>query len=365
MPPPLPNLASAKAAGLHYACDTCPGISRQRQGKDFTYTKPHGRPVKDPDDLTRIRSLAIPPAWTHVWISPDPLGHIQATGRDARGRKQYKYHPRWRQTRDSNKYEKMIAFAKALPRIRQNVEKHLRLPGLPREKVLAAVVKLLETTLIRVGNAEYAKDNHSFGLTTMRDGHADIHGDHVRFHFKGKSGIKHSIEFHDPRLARIVKNCRDLPGQELFQYLDDEGNVRDIGSADVNDYLREIAGEEFSAKDFRTWAGTVLAAMALREFESFSSKKQANHNIVAAVESVAKKLGNTKAVCRKCYIHPAILDSYLEGTLVQTLKRRIERKLSRNLHDLPPEEAAVLAILRERLAQGENKAGTAARRKAG
>lgn len=358
-----PNIQSAREAGLRYVCDNCPGITRQRKGKDFVYVRPEGKPIKDPDELTRIRNLVIPPAWISVWICTDPLGHLQATGRDARGRKQYKYHPRWRQTRDSNKYDKMIAFAKALPRIRRAVEQHLRLPGLPREKVLAAVVKLLETTLIRVGNAEYARENHSFGLTTMRDNHADIRGSHVRFHFKGKSGVKHAIELDDPRLAKIIKNCRDLPGQELFQYLDDEGNVRDIGSADVNAYLHQIAGEEFSAKDFRTWAGTVLAAMALREFEAFTSQKQARRNIVTAVEAVAMKLGNTKAVCRKCYIHPAILDAYLDGTLVQTLRARIEKKLTRELHSLPSTEAAVLAVLQQRLSHAPQ--ANSHRRKAG
>jgi DNA topoisomerase-1 len=346
--------------------DTKPGIRRQRSGKGFIYIHPSGKKLEDHDEYLRILSLAIPPAWTEVWICPDPQGHIQATGRDARGRKQYRYHPRWREVRDGNKYEKMIAFAQALPGIRRRVARDLAKPGLPREKVVAAVVRLLETTLIRVGNDEYAKRNDSFGLTTMRDKHVEVNGSCIGFEFNGKSGVKHDIDLEDQRLARIVKACQELPGFELFQYVDDDGKVCDIGSADVNEYLREIARQDFTAKDFRTWAGTVLAAMALREFESFSSQRQANKNIVAAVESVAKKLGNTKAVCRKCYIHPAILDSYLEGSLVKTLKTRVERKLSRSLHNLRPEEAAVLALLQARLAREAHKGrGTTARRKAG
>ena len=362
---------SAKEAGLRYVDDTKPGITRVRKGKGFVYVRPdgtklEGKKLEQHDDYLRILALAIPPAWTDVWICPDPRGHIQATGRDARGRKQYRYHAKWREVRDGNKYDKMISFAQALPGIRKRVEQDLKSPGLPREKVLAAVVRLLETTLIRVGNDEYAKQNESFGLTTMRDKHVEVKGSCIEFEFKGKSGIKHEIDLEDLRLARIVKECQDLPGFELFQYLDDEGKVCDVGSADVNEYLRSITGQDFTAKDFRTWAGTVLAAMALREFEAFNSKTQANKNIVAAVESVAKKLGNTKAVCRKCYIHPAILDGYLDGSLVKTLKKRVERKLSKSLHSLEPEEAAVLGMLQQRLARDAGKGkGTVVRRKAG
>ena len=362
---------SAQNAGLRYVDDTKPGITRRRNGKGFVFIHPSGKvlagkKLPDHDEYLRILSLAIPPAWTDVWICPDPRGHIQATGRDARGRKQYRYHPKWRETRDGNKYEKMIAFAEALPGIRKRVARDLARPGLPREKVLAAVVRLLETTLIRVGNDEYAKQNESFGLTTMRDKHVEVNGSKIEFEFKGKSGIKHEIDLEDSRLARIVKECQDLPGFELFQYLDEDRNVRDIGSADVNEYLRDITGQDFTAKDFRTWAGTVLAATALREFESFRSQRQANKNIVAAVESVAKKLGNTKAVCRKCYIHPAILNSYLDGSLVQTLKTHVERKLSRPLHNLRPEEGAVLGLLQQRLArEAQRGRGMTPRRKAG
>jgi DNA topoisomerase-1 len=362
---------SAQNAGLRYVDDTKPGITRKRKGKGFVFVHPSGKVLAGKrleyhDEYLRILSLAIPPAWTDVWICPDPRGHIQATGRDARGRKQYRYHPKWRETRDGNKYEKMIAFAQALPGIRKRVAQDLARPGLPREKVVAAVVRLLETTLIRVGNDEYARQNESFGLTTMRDKHVEVNGSQIEFEFNGKSGVKHEIDLEDPRLAKIVQNCQDLPGFELFQYLDDNDNVCDVGSADVNEYLRDITGQDFTAKDFRTWAGTVLAATALREFESFRSQRQANKNIVAAVESVAKKLGNTKAVCRKCYIHPAILDSYLEGSLVQTLKKRVERKLSRSLHSLRPEEAAVLGLLQQRLAQAAHRGkGMTPRRKAG
>ena len=340
---------AAKDAGLRYVSDESPGIRRIKRGRGVAYVSPGGKVIKDEQSLARIRSLAIPPAYTDVWICPLSNGHLQATGRDARGRKQYRYHPKWRENRDSTKYDRMIAFAHALPRIRRRVQRDLKLPGLPREKVLAAVVRLLETTLIRVGNDEYAKQNGSFGLTTMRDKHADINGHSVRFTFHGKHGIEHAIDLTDKHLVSIIKRCQDLPGYELFQYEDDEGDVGDVGSADVNEYLREISGQEFTAKDFRTWAGTVLAAMALRELEGFKSQTQAKKNIVAAIESVAKKLGNTKAVCRKCYVHPVVLDAYLDGTLVKTLRRKIEKKFARDLKDLRPEEAAVMGLLLGRL----------------
>ena len=340
---------SAKAAGLRYVCDTQPGLGRKAHGKGFRYVDAEGRPVRDRATLARIRSLAIPPAWTDVWICPREDGHLQATGFDARRRKQYRYHPRWRQMRDENKYEKLIAFALALPQIRQRVEQDLARRGLPREKVLAAVVQLLETTLIRVGNDEYARTNDSFGLTTMRDHHADVNGGKVKFEFRGKSGIEHDIDIHDPRLARIVEKCQDLPGQELFQYLDDDDQVRDLGSGDVNDYLREISGQDFTAKDFRTWAGTALAAQALQEFEDFDSQAGAKRNITQAIERVAERLGNTKAVCRKCYVHPAVIDAYMDRTLVQTLKSRTEQELRESINTLPPEEAAVLALLQQRM----------------
>src|SRR5581483_7081580 len=295
---PEDSLRDAKAAKLKYVSDESPGIARKKSGGGFTYLDADGKTIRDFETLARIKSLVIPPAWTDVWICPDENGHIQAVGRDARGRKQYRYHPRWRAVRDETKYEKMISFGQALPKIRATVEKHLSLPGLPREKVLAAVIKVMEKTLIRVGNDEYARQNDSFGLTTLRDKHADIRGSHVSFHFRGKSGKQHEIDFNDARLARIVQKCQDLPGYELFQYVNGDGQVKDIGSADVNQYLRDISGEDFTAKDFRTWAGTVLAARALQELNEFTSQRQAKKNIVAAVEAVAQRLGNTKAVCR-------------------------------------------------------------------
>src|SRR5207248_5923434 len=299
-------------------------------------------------EAQRIRALAIPPAWTDVWICPNPLGHLQATGRDARGRKQYRYHPRWREVRDEVKYGRLIKFAQTLPRIRARANADLRQSGLPREKVLAAVVQLLEKTLIRVGNEEYARENRSFGLTTMRDQHAKVAGSTVRFEFRGKSGIVHAVDLHDARLARIVKACRDLPGYELFQYVDEQGDRQVIDSADVNDYLREISGEDFTAKDFRTWAGTVLAAKALAAARAFSSTKEAKRNIVRAIESVAKRLGNTRTVCRKCYIHPAIFDAYLDGATIHTVRARAARLATKSPR-LSPEEIAVVGLLQKRL----------------
>jgi DNA topoisomerase-1 len=313
------------------------------------YKNASGRRVTDPATLGRIKRLAIPPAWTDVWICPGDDGHIQTTGRDARGRKQYRYHPDWRTIRDENKYERMIAFGRALPRIRRRVARDLRRPGLGREKVLATMVRLLETTLVRVGNEEYARANGSIGLSTMRDRHVDVKRGTLRFQFKGKSGKRHDIELQDPHLARIVRKVQDLPGQELFQYIDDHGVQQDVKSEDVNNYLREIAGAEFSAKDFRTWAGTVLAAIALRQFERFDTKTQAKKNLVAAIERVAERLGNTPAVCRKCYIHPVILDSYLDGATVDVILKKTEDTLSHGLPSLSGAEGAVLAFLQQRL----------------
>ena len=345
----LDNVRAAKEAGLVYVTDDSPGIHRRRNGKGFVYVDDKGKTITDDETLIRIRHLAIPPAYKDVWICANPRGHIQAVGRDDRGRKQYRYHEKWREVRDDNKYGRMIQFAKALPKIRQIVARHLKLPGLPREKVLAAVVKFMETTLIRVGNDEYAKNNHSFGLTTLQDRHAKISRGKVHLEFRGKSGVEHEFDVEDPRLAQIAKQCQDLPGQELFQYLDENGKVCDIGSSDVNDYLREISGEDFTAKDFRTWAGTVLAAAALKELEKFDAKAQAKKNIVRAVEVVAAKLGNTKAVCRKCYIHPEILNAYMDGQLIENLAKKAE-KLQRSAGTkLRSEEAAVLALLKKRL----------------
>jgi len=286
-----------------------------------------------------------------VWICPDPRGHIQATGRDARGRKQYRYHPQWRECRDENKYDRMMAFADALPKIRQRTTADLARQGLPREKVLATVVQLLEKSLIRVGNDEYAKNNKSYGLTTMRNKHVEVKGSTVKFTFKGKSGVKHSVGVEDKRLARVVKACQELPGQELFEYFDDDGTRCDVGSGDVNAYLKEITGQDFTAKDFRTWAGTVLACTALQEFEKFDSQSQAKKNVVQAIEAVAGVLGNTRAVCRKSYIHPAILDSYMDGSMLETLSRRARQALRRKGGKLRADEYAALAILEQRLAR--------------
>ena len=343
-------IESAKAAGLRYTTDTRPGLRRRKRGSGFSYVAPDGRPVKNKAELQRIRSIVIPPAWRDVWICPDPRGHLQATGRDARGRKQYRYHPRWHEVRDETKYDRMIGFAQALPAIRRRTREDLSRPGLPREKVLATVVQLLEKTLIRVGNGEYVKQNQSFGLTTLRDGHVEVAGGRVRFSFKGKSGIEHEVDLNDRRLARIVKQCRDLPGYDLFQYVDENGDRQTVGSGEVNAYLKEISDHEFTSKDFRTWAGTVLAAQLLREFEKFDSDAQAKKNIVRAVEAVAKRLGNTKAVCRKCYIHPAVFDAYLDGSMLKTVADRA-RRAARSADALDPGEGAVLSLLQRRVAR--------------
>lgn len=335
----------ARASGLHYVHDDGPGY--QRHGtttKTFSYLDAHGKKIHDAAVIKRIRSLGIPPAWKHVWICPLAHGHIQATGIDARGRKQYRYHVHWRAARDENKFHRTIAFGKALPDIRKRTSAHLRLKGLPREKVLALIVQLLEKTLIRVGNAEYARDNQSYGLTTMLDEHAKISGGRVRFDFRGKSGVDHSIVLKDARLARIIKECQDLPQQELFAYLDHDGREVDVKSDDVNDYLRQISGQEFTAKDFRTWNATVLAAKAFQEIKQFDSKAQAKKNVVKAVEEVAKRLGNTRSVCKKSYIHPAVIEAYMDGSLLDTLEQRAKTEMS-NLHSMTPEEAAVLAFL--------------------
>jgi len=330
----------------------------------MVYIDTDGQQIHDAEVLARIKSLAIPPAWRDVWICPIAHGHMQATGIDARGRKQYRYHPRWREVRDETKYDRMLSFGRMLPKIRRRVGRDLRRPGLPREKILAAVVRLLETTLIRVGNEEYARQNDSFGLTTMRDRHVDVSGATLKFEFRGKSGITHAIDLTDRRVAKIVKQSQDLPGYELFQYVDEDGARRSIDASDVNGYLKEIAGEDFTAKDFRTWAGTVLAARALQEFQAFDSQAQAKRNVMQAIESVAKRLGNTKAVCRKCYIHPAVINLYMDGSLLQTLTHRVKKELMRSLHGLPAEEAAVLALLQQRLKREEQGINGAWQRKA-
>ena len=323
---------SARDAGLRYVTDASPGLSRRRSGRGFVYLDARGRRVTSQARLAWIRSLAIPPAWTDVWICTSRHGHLQATGRDARGRKQYRYHPAWRGQRDEVKYDRLIAFGMALPRIRRRVARDLRRPGLPRERVLAAVVLLLEKTGTRIGNEEYARDNSSFGLTTLRDRHARVGTKRIRFSFRGKGGKAAEVEISDARLARIVGRCQDLPGQELFAYLNEEGEVRSVGSADVNDYLREISGHDFSAKDFRTWAGTLLAARALARHEPSTTPAAAKREVVRAIEQVAEWLGNTTAVSRKAYVHPGVIDAHLKGERV----------------GVRPNEAAVLAMLRRR-----------------
>jgi DNA topoisomerase-1 len=328
---------SARAAGLRYLCDDAPGIRRVRAGKGFRYLAPDGKPLRDAGTLARIRALAVPPAWRDVWICPRDDGHIQATGRDARGRKQYRYHRRWREVRDETKYGRMLAFAIALPRIRRRVQHDLSAPGLPREKVLATVVRLLESTRIRVGNEEYARQNASFGLTTLRERQVRVRGGTLKFRFRGKSGVRHDIELNDRQLAAIVRHMQDLPGEVLFQYVDETGERRPIESADVNAYLQEAAGEEFTSKDFRTWAGTVLAARALAE----------TRNVKKAIERVAKLLGNTQAVCRKCYLHPAVLEGYKDESLLDALPRNPPRAARNRPFSLDAHETAVLRLLHE------------------
>src|SRR5437764_3191800 len=343
-----PELA-AKHAKLRHVDDTVPGITRHKARNGFEYRLPDGALVRDIDTLKRIRSLAIPPAWTNVWICLHSNGHLQATGRDARGRKQYRYHPRWREVRDEAKYNKLLIFTQVLPQLRARVEEDLKRPGLQRERVLAAIVRLMELTFFRVGNSEYAKANESFGLTTLRDRHVAIEGSRIHISFRGKSGKHHETDINDRRLARIVKSCRDLPGYELFQYMDVEGQRHTVGSAEVNEYLREITGEEITAKDFRTWAGTQLAAEALREFEAFDSEAERKRAVVRAVEKVAKHLGNTPTICRRCYIHPAVLESYLDRTMLEALADNTSKYLAENIDGLSAEEAAVAAFLRFRL----------------
>lgn len=344
---------SAREAGLRYVSDDRPGIRRRRAGKSFRYVRPDGSTVQDQQTLKRIQSMVIPPAWEEVWIATDPRGHIQATGRDAKGRKQYRYHPRWRAVRDETKYERMVQFGAALPAIRAQVDRDLARPGLPREKVLATVVRLLEATLIRVGNEEYARENRSFGLTTLRNRHVKVEGTALRFAFRGKSGKEHDISLRDRRLAGLMKRLQELPGQELFQYLDEDGRRHAVDSDDVNAYLREISGQEFSAKDFRTWAGTVLCAVALRELDACTSETEAKRNVAAVVKTVSRQLGNTPAVCRACYIHPAVLEAYFQTyenePLAEALGRQLDAAAETASTDLTSDESAVLKMLQRRL----------------
>jgi len=338
---------TAQDAGLRYVLDTQPGIRRQRRGKGFCYIGVDNRPIRNLGVLRRIKALVIPPAWTDVWICAQPEGHIQATGRDARGRKQYRYHPHWRAVRDATKYDRLIAFGEALPHLRRRLDQDLARPGLLREKVLAAVVRLLETTLIRIGNQEYARDNGSFGLTTMRDRHVQITGATMQFQFRGKAGKYHTVRHTDRRLAAIVKRCQELPGHELFQYLDAEGRHQTIDSADVNAYLHAVTGQDFTAKDVRTWAGTVLTAVALWECGPCTAPAQASQNIIQAIDRVATRLGNTRAVCRKCYVHPLVMEAYLNNALPVMPRPDALSTNGTVPPEFHPEEAAVLTCLKQ------------------
>ena len=339
----IESAEAAEEAGLSYVSDDRPGYTRKARNGEFEYLDTQGKRIRDEQRLLRIKRLAIPPAWTNVWICPSPTGHIQATGRDVRRRKQYRYHERWRELRDENKFDRLAAFAKALPKIRRRIAKDLKLRGLPREKVLATVVRLLERTFIRIGNEEYARENKSFGLTTIKNRHVSVRGPHLRFRFRGKSGRQHEVDMTDRRIAKIVSKCQDLPGQDLFQYVSDDGEPRNVTSQDVNDYLREITNENFSAKDFRTWAGTVLAAIALTAQSEFETKKQAKANLKTAICAVARLLGNTAAVCRKCYVHPAILEAYVTRTQIAGLNQAIKTPENINLRAV---ERAVSKFLR-------------------
>ena len=342
--------SAAREAGLVYVNNTSRGIHRHRKGKSFTYTGAENKPVRDAKTKARIKALVIPPAWEEVWICTKPKGHLQATGIDAKGRKQYRYHAQFRAVRDSAKFEHMLDFAKALPDIRNKVAADMRKRTLCREKVLATIISLLEHTLIRVGNEAYAKDNDSFGLTTLHDKHVDILGAKLQFHFKGKSGKQWDLKYTDKRIAKIVRDCQDLPGQNLFAYRGEDGKVHDVTSTDINAYLKEISGTDITAKDFRTWAGTVLAAVALDEFEKVDSETAAKKNVRQAIEQVAARLGNTPTICRKCYVHPEIIEAYLGGEPVMQIKAKISKEL-KNIKALSAEEAAVLALLHARLAK--------------
>jgi DNA topoisomerase I len=356
--PPDVTDTSTTAPGLRHSTDRRPGITRRRSGRGFSYRDADGNVVRDRETLARIRSLAIPPAWTDVWICPYPNGHLQATGRDAKGRKQYRYHPRFRRGRDAAKFERLVAFANALPAIRSRVDEDLARPGLPKEKVLAAVVRLLELTLIRVGNEEYARLNRSFGLTTLRDRHADVEGSSIRFRFRGKSGRQHEVGLRDRRLAAIVRKCRDLPGQELFQYVARDGEPIDVGSDDVNDYLRSIA-PDVTAKDFRTWAGTVLAFRALRALDRPATDGQAKKNVVAAIRETAELLGNTPAVCRQAYVHPVVVDAYLDDRLRGALLHAAEESPTPPIGTTEAEEQAVVELLRRQLGEDATRVSEA------
>src|ERR1700761_5155020 len=346
-----PIVPPAMPPGLRHADDARPGYTRRRESdKDgFTYFDTAGKRIDEEDEIQRINALAIPPAYESVWICPDARGHIQATGRDARGRKQYRYHPRWRETRDADKYERMAEFGHALPKIRARVARDLNLPGMPGDKVTAAIVQLLDTTLIRIGSVEYARDNQSYGLTTLRKKHVKIEAGRLRFKFRGKSGIEHDVTVDNPRIKRIVRRCAELPGHELFQYLDEDGSRRAIGSADINEYLRRASEADFTAKDYRTWAGSVYALAALRRLIC-SDAAEARRHIVTTVKDVAALLRNTPAVCKRCYIHPAVISSF-EADELQSLAPAQSRR------GLRVDEVAFAALL----AQAEKRAAKLAR----
>lgn len=345
------SLEAAQAAGLRYVNDQEPGILRKRAGRGFCYVGPDQRPVRDPKELERIRSLVIPPAWSRVWICASRRGHIQAVGWDAKGRKQYRYHAQYRTFRDQNKFGRMIAFGAVRAMVRKRVSRDLRRTGMPRERVLAAVVRLLETTFIRVGNTEYERENGSFGLTTLRNRHVKVSGEAVEFQFKGKSGMRHVVQLSDRTLARIIRQCQELPGHRLFQYVNDKGELCSVESGDVNDYLRQITGQDFTAKDFRTWAGTVLAARELAELGPFRNKKDEKSKTCEAIKRVAHRLGNRPATCRKYYIHPVVLEAYTDGSLFGVMQQGVEQHQAYDGKGLEPEEYAVMVLMAKHLEQ--------------
>jgi DNA topoisomerase-1 len=353
------HVDSAKAAGLRYVSDSMPGIKRLRHGRGFSYVGTDGQTIQEKDVIKRFRSLVIPPAWTDVWICPLEDGHLQVTARDARGRKQYRYHPNFRQQRDGTKFERLFAFGNVIWKIRERVENDVQLPGLPREKVLATVVWLLEKTLIRVGTQEMSKANKSYGLTTLKKKHVAVAGDEVRFAFRGKSGVEHAISVTDDRIAKIVQRCQDLRGEELFQYLDDDGKRQDVEAEHVNEYLRHIAGADVTAKDFRTWAGTMIGAQILRDTGPATTKKEAERNVVEAIDHAASRLGNTRTVCRKYYIHPMIIDAYLRGEVLPPSRKQTKHLPRKPGGRLRKHEEEVLAFLRARLQPAAASAASA------
>jgi DNA topoisomerase-1 len=338
-------LLTARAAGLRYVLDTTPGLQRKKRGKHFFYVDPEGKTVRDPEVLDRIKKMVLPPAWRDVWICPHPNGHLQATGVDAMGRKQYRYHADWNQVRSHTKYFRLPQFAEALPVIRERVDKDLKLPGISFQKVLALAVSILEQTNIRIGNQAYKKLYGSFGLTTLQDKHVQIEGKQIQFQFKGKKGVSHTVQLKSPRLARLIQRCKDIPGKELFQYLDEQGHHHSIGSGDVNQYLKEITGTDFTAKDFRTWAGTITAFRMLREMDPPASEAEAKRNIVQAIDAVCLSLGNTRTVCKKYYIHPAILDAYENGTFFSYLDEMPETADEKEW--ITPDEKKIKEILQD------------------